>query len=71
MTPSVNQSGSGTEYDSEPEKMVRKNDLTLRALIRGIRDRARAYAAAEAARAEPRREVIAQRDAKARELQEQ
>lgn len=49
--PSKHQTGAGSEqYDSEPKKMLAtKNDLTIAALIRGIRkpERAQAYIDAE------------------------
>ena len=49
--PSKHQTGAKSgDYDSEPKKMLAtKNDLTIAALIRGIRDpeRAQAYIEAE------------------------
>lgn len=65
--PSKYQTGAGTsDYDSEPKKMLAtKNDLTIAALIRGIRDpeRAKAYIEAEVALADEedrdtRKEII-------------
>lgn len=48
--PSTNQSGNAGDYSSEEKKMLAtKNDPTIAALIRGIRDpeRAKAYIEAE------------------------
>jgi hypothetical protein len=65
--PSTHQTPAATDdYESEPKKMLAtKNDLTLAALIRGIRDpdRAQAYIDAEIALAadedrDPRKDII-------------
>mgnify|MGYP006270766987 CR=1 FL=1 len=77
--PSRHQTGKGSgDYDSEPKKMLAtKNDLTIAALIRGIRDvdRARAYVQAEVELAdeedrEPRKDVIGACNRKITELQD-
>lgn len=62
MTPSMRQRSIGnSEYDSIPEKLVaEKNEMTLRAIIRGTDEPStlRDIARAESERRETRRQVV-------------